>query len=189
MPAVAKTSDEEIVAAAKRIVERLGIDALSMQAVAEAVDVKPPSLYKRFADRDALVRTVQVRAFSDLRSALERVPRNLAPAERLRSMAHAYRAYARRHKRLYAAMFAPLEAYGPEDIAMRAASAAPLLETVALLTESRDALPAARMLTAFVHGFVSMELSTSFRLGGDIDAAYDFAVDRLIGAVERPRAA
>jgi AcrR family transcriptional regulator len=186
MPAVAKTSDDEIVAAARKIVETAGIDALSMQAVADAVDVRPPSLYKRFADRDALVRRVQLRAFADLRSTLERVPRDLAPRERLRRLAESYRGFARRHRRLYAAMFAPLDRVEPEDLAVRASTAEPLLQTVALMVEPPLVLPAARTLTALMHGFVSMELSSAFRLGGDIEAAYAFAIERVIEAVGRP---
>ena len=42
------------------------------------------------------------------------------------------------------------------------------------------ALEAARLLTAFAHGFVSMELAGAFRLGGDVDEAYRFAIDSIV---------
>jgi hypothetical protein len=42
------------------------------------------------------------------------------------------------------------------------------------------ALEAARLLTAFAHGFVSMELAGAFRLGGNVDEAYRFAIDSII---------
>ena len=144
MPAPAKTSDAEIVAAAKRIVERSGIEALSMQAVAEAVDVRPPSLYKRFADRDALVRTVQRLAFEDLRAAIERVPSGLPAIERLSRMADAYRGFARKHRRLYSAMFYETAGRAPEEAAMRTAAAEPLLRAVASVVGESASLPAAR---------------------------------------------
>jgi AcrR family transcriptional regulator len=183
MPAPAKTSDAEIVAAAKRIVERSGIEALSMQAVAEAVDVRPPSLYKRFADRDALVRTVQRLAFEDLRAAIERVPSGLPAIERLSRMADAYRGFARKHRRLYSAMFYETAGRAPEEAAMRTAAAEPLLRAVASVVGESASLPAARLLTAFVHGFVSMELAHAFRLGGDVDLAYRYGVETLLGAL------
>jgi hypothetical protein len=49
---------------------------------------------------------------------------------------------------------------------------------------ARDrALEAARLLTAFVHGFASMELAGAFRLGGDVDAAYRYAIDAIVVGV------
>ena len=38
-------------------------------------------------------------------------------------------------------------------------------------------------MTAFAHGFVSMELTGAFRLGGDVDAAYRYGVDVLVDAL------
>ena len=37
----------------------------------------------------------------------------------------------------------------------------------------------------WAHGFVSMELAGAFRLGGDVDAAFDFGIDRLTDALTR----
>ncbi len=64
MPAVAKTSDDDIVRAARRIVERDGTVGLSMQSVANEVGVRAPSLYKRFTDRAALLGAVEASALA-----------------------------------------------------------------------------------------------------------------------------
>ena len=53
---------------------------------------------------------------------------------------------------------------------------------------SERALDAARLVTAFTHGFVSMELSGTFRLGGDIDEAFRYGVDVLIDALSEGHA-
>jgi hypothetical protein len=45
------------------------------------------------------------------------------------------------------------------------------------------ALEAARTLVAWAHGFVSMELSGAFRLGGDVDAAFAFGVDAVLQGI------
>jgi hypothetical protein len=50
-----------------------------------------------------------------------------------------------------------------------------------------DALMAARMLVAWAQGFVSMELAGAFRLGGDVDAAFDYGLERLTASLS-PRA-
>lgn len=92
MPAPERTSLEAIVAAASDILETSGLDAVTMQAVALRVGVKAPSLYKRVADREALVRLVADTATGKLATALER-PTTLAGAAR------AFRAFAREHPR------------------------------------------------------------------------------------------
>ena len=38
-------------------------------------------------------------------------------------------------------------------------------------------------LTAWVHGFVSMELSQAFRLGGGIDAAFETGLDAILSGL------
>ena len=66
---------------------------------------------------------------------------------------------------------------------LNAAAAAPLVELAGRLAGPDQALEAARLITAFAHGFVSMELSGAFRLGGDVDAAYRYGVDVLVDAL------
>jgi Tetracyclin repressor-like, C-terminal domain len=48
---------------------------------------------------------------------------------------------------------------------------------------SERALEAARLVTAFAHGFVLMELTGAFRLGGDVDEAYRYGVGVLVDAL------
>ena len=67
----------------------------------------------------------------------------------------------------------------PTAEANAAAAAGLLLLTERLVGRPR-ALEAARLLTAFAHGFVSMELAGAFRLGGDVDEAYRFAIDSIV---------
>ncbi|HWE29097.1 MAG TPA: TetR-like C-terminal domain-containing protein [Polyangia bacterium] len=44
-------------------------------------------------------------------------------------------------------------------------------------------MPTARVLTAFVHGFVSMELHGAFRLGGDVDEAFAQGLELLLSTI------
>ena len=41
------------------------------------------------------------------------------------------------------------------------------------------ALEAARLITAWATGFIDMELAGAFRLGGDVDRAFEFGLERL----------
>jgi len=64
-----------------------------------------------------------------------------------------------------------------------AEASAPVLRVAAALVGEDDALPAARTVTAWANGFVTMELSGAFRLGGDVDRAFDYGVERLADAL------
>ena len=41
------------------------------------------------------------------------------------------------------------------------------------------ALEAARLVTAWATGFIEMELAGAFRLGGDLDRAFEYGLERL----------
>ena len=64
--------------------------------------------------------------------------------------------------------------------------AEPLLRAVASLVGEADRLAAARMYFAWAHGFITMELAGAFRLGGNVDAAFEFGLGRLVAAFSRP---
>jgi AcrR family transcriptional regulator len=181
--APAKTSERDIVEAARRIVHRQGVDALSMQAVADEVGVRAPSLYKRFANRDALLDVVAKQCLEDLRARIIRAARNLEAGAALAAMAKAYREFAKRTPELYKLLYTQ-RGEAEELVRARADAVAPLLELLARLVEKPDdRLPAARMLTAFLHGFVSMEIEGAFKLGGDVTTAFDYGLEKLVAAL------
>jgi hypothetical protein len=70
---------------------------------------------------------------------------------------------------------------------LNALAAAPVLDLAARLAGPDHALEAARLVTAFANGFISMELSGAFRLGGSPDDAYAYGVDVLVDALAARR--
>jgi len=181
MPALAKTSDREVVRAARKLVEREGQALLSMQAVAAAVGVRAPSLYKRFPDRESLLDAVAEEALADLRAALLAADRAPSAGAALAAMALSYRAFAKRHPRLYELLFAARPGRAEPSPGTRAA-VEPVLARLAALVGPGHVLPAARLLTSFLHGFVSMEIAGAFRMGGDIDEAFEFSLATVLRA-------
>jgi AcrR family transcriptional regulator len=177
-PAAARTSNEAIVAAARVLLEAGGPEAVTMQAVADAVGVRAPSLYKRVADRSALLTALADDIATDLAAAVAVPARIPDPRRALRQMAARYRAFAHRQPHSYQLLFG---AAGTQPSAgANALAAAGVLRVIEALVGPADALEAARLMVAYAHGFVSMELSGAFRLGGDVDDAFDYGIDTLI---------
>ena len=84
MPTPERTSTEEIVAAGREILEVAGPSGLTMQAVADRVGVRAPSLYKRVRDRDALHAAVATASIDALTARLE------AAGDDIGALAHAF---------------------------------------------------------------------------------------------------
>jgi AcrR family transcriptional regulator len=191
-PARARTSVAEIVGAGRDLLEAGGLDAVTMQAVAQQVGVRGPSLYKRFPNRAALISAIGASAADELGRRLAPLGGSSDPAAALRSVAETFRAFAHAHPRSYQLLFLDLPAEARVPVERNAAAVAPVLELTRRLVGPDRALEAARLLTAYAHGFTSMELAGAFRLGGDVDAAYRYGLDVLVDGLsdpERPRGA
>ncbi len=185
MPAVPKTSDDAVVSVARAVVEDVGAAALSMQAVADAVGIRAPSLYKRFRDRDELLGAVEREVLAELAGVLDRATPSSSPSVRLAAIAHAYRRFGRAHPRLYEMIFSGgRDKTGDEaGTEARRRAAAPALAACAELIGEARALAAARVLTAFVHGFISLENAGEFRLGPGVDDAFELGVTTVIASL------
>jgi AcrR family transcriptional regulator len=94
-----------LIEAAGEIVADKGVDALSLREAARAVGVSHAAPYRHFADKEALVAALATDGFHLLLSALDAVPRSLAPVERLVALAQAYVDFARREPGRFHLMF------------------------------------------------------------------------------------
>jgi AcrR family transcriptional regulator len=186
-PAPARTSTTEIVAAGRDLLEAGGLRAVTMEAVAQQVGVRAPSLYKRIPGRGALLAAIATAVLGELGDLLAPLARDPDAAAGLRSAALAYRAFAQANPRAYELLYMDLPPDSRPPVEVTARAAGPVLDLTARLVGPDQALEAARVVTAFVHGFVSMELAGAFRLGADLDGAYRYGLDVLVGALARRR--
>ncbi|MCK6068013.1 MULTISPECIES: TetR/AcrR family transcriptional regulator [Microbacterium] len=172
MPTPERTSLEEIVAAARELLETGGPTRVTMQAVAARVGVRAPSLYKRVRDRDALLTLVASASADDL-------SRRLTASDRsLHALALAYRAFATEHPEGFRLFLTPMAA-GPAVDAVGEA----VVRAAAGAVGEQHALEAARLVTAWATGFLTMELAGAFRMGGDLDAAFAYGLDRILAGL------
>ena len=186
-PARARTSPPAIIAAARDLLEEGGQEAVSMAAIAERVGVRPPSLYKHFADRSAVVGAVATAVAQDLRLALEEALERAGPdaPDRLRVLADGYRAFAHAMPHGIALLFANAGPGTAPTLEAQAEAARPVLQVIEEIVGPAHALAGARVVTAFAHGFTSMEAAGAFRFGGDVDAAWGLGISVLVAGLAR----
>lgn len=168
MPTPERTTLPDIVAAGRQLLETGGPSRITMQAVAERVGVRAPSLYKRVRDRDALVLRVAAATADELAARLAASDRSIP------GLARAYRAFAHEFPEGFRLLFA---VDGAADEMARAA--APMLDAVREIVGEEHALDAARLVTAWGTGFLNMELAGAFRLGGSVDEAFEYGIAQL----------
>jgi AcrR family transcriptional regulator len=185
VPTPDRTSLDEIIQAGRDIVESAGFARLTMQAVADRVGVRPPSLYKRVRSRDVLVGLIAEATVRDLGQRLAAVGASGDPRRDLAELARSFRAFAHACPAGYQLIFAPHPDSARPGLDAVTRAVAPVMRVAANLAGEQHALEAARTITAWANGFISMELAGAFKLGGDIDHAYEFGIACLADALDR----
>jgi AcrR family transcriptional regulator len=100
-----KETRAAILAAAMRLLERGGQEAVTMRRVAKAVGVTAMAIYHHFPDRDSLLRALRDVESERIGALFDRLPARGAPVRRLRRMAESYIDYAFVRPRLFAFIF------------------------------------------------------------------------------------
>jgi AcrR family transcriptional regulator len=178
MPTPDKTSVDAIVSAARDLLETEGLTGLTMQAVANRVGVRAPSLYKRVEGRDHLVRLVAEATLTELASRLDSATTAAEALDGYRTFSHKYPA---------AFQLCMGQGASPSIVGhsyWEVASAA-IVRISGELAGADHALDAARTFTAWAVGFITIELNSGFNLGGDVDRAWEFGRARITASITR----
>jgi len=183
MSSPAKTSEAEICEAVRRLLESHGEAGLSMQAIAEAVGVRAPSLYKRYKDRTDLLSAAAREALRELAELMNDPNGGSETYESLERMGHLYRKFAKKNPRTYSLIFSEVLAAREDLLPARQAAAEPMLALLSQVVGKEAALPAGRMLVSYLHGFLSMELTKTFRFGGNVQEAFQYGLTKLLDSL------
>jgi len=170
--------------AAAQIADARGLHEVSLQAVADRLGVRTPSLYNHVDGLPALRRLLALDGMRGLREALAAAALGRSGAEAVRAMALAYRAFAHAHPGRYAAA----QAAPPRDDAEAQAQALAVVEVVfAVLRgfdiDSDDLIHATRGLRSAMHGFIALESAGGFGLPAARDESYRRLVDVVIAGL------
>jgi AcrR family transcriptional regulator len=177
MSAKPKTSTQDILAAARDLVERHGAAHLSMHDIAAAVGIKAPSLYKHFAGRAPLLCLVRDLSLSSLTRELRQASAMQTAPDALVRMARAYRLYAQRNPNIYRLFFDP-ELRPAADLDHYASS---VFAGQFKRLDLPEALACGRAFVAFLHGFVMLELAGNISSGKAAELSFEIALIAFIG--------
>jgi len=151
-----------------------------MNDVAAAVGIRAPSLYGRFKDRASLLGVVELEVCAEIAGLLANSVIANDPEATLMAQARAYRRFATTNPNSYSLVFDIRSVPTEEGADARAAAIAPAMPSLAALVGEQHAFTAARVLAPFLHGFVSMEIASAFRLGGGLNAAFENGVSTIL---------
>ncbi|WP_433472150.1 TetR/AcrR family transcriptional regulator [Spirillospora sp. CA-142024] len=157
----AATTRQALLDAASVLLDRGGVDAVTLRDVGSGAGVSRSAAYRHFADKQDLLMAVAAAAWSAVATHLEGVEADTtqSPDEALRDALRALVQLARARPHLYRLMFAPLT--GDATAVTQAAGQAQdgFLSIVSRIVGQRDAPPVAGLLMAATHGIVDLELS------------------------------
>ena len=175
-----KLSREAIVNAALTFLDREGWDALTINALANQLGTKGPSLYNHVDSLDDLRRTVRMRVIDDIIEMLNTVGAGRTRDDAVSVMASAYRSYAHHHPGRYSAFTRmPFGGDDPEYSAATRNAAGPVIQVLTSYgLEGEDAFYAALQFWSALHGFVLLEM-TGVMDDIDTDAVFTDMLRRL----------
>lgn len=157
----------EILDATEVLLVRTGnADLVSIRAIADAVGVTPPSIYRHFTDKDELVSAICERRFMDLNAALDSIPATDDPVERLMEMGRAYGRFALEHPEHYRVLMMTTSSHNRAAEATEGQKAFGRLVTAvdecqrADRMETGNAMEIAVALWSGLHGLVSLLITS-----------------------------
>jgi AcrR family transcriptional regulator len=175
---------DRVVAAAMELADEVGLDKLTLAALAVRLGVRQPSLYKHVASLDALQRLISMRGKAEAADVLAQAAIGRARDDALVAMAWAWRAWALAHPGRYQASqrgAAPGDAEH-EQVARRSIGVlAAVIDGYGLVDD--DAIDAIRAYRSALHGFVALEADHGFAFPNDVERSFDRLVHALVLAL------
>ena len=174
---------DDVLRAGVQVLDRHGVDGVSLKAVADLLEVQPPSLYSHVAGLGGLLDDLALAATADFGDTLRDAAVGVAGDDAVRAFATAYRAWALAHPGRYELTLRRVDRPERKTAGMGA------VETMDRILghyglEARSARRVGRALRASLHGFVTLQAADA--LGrGDHSASFDAMVDLFLDGLHR----
>lgn len=188
---------EEILAAAEELLARSGSeDAVSIRAVADAVGVTAPSIYRHFPDKAHLIFEVCSRRFEELdRHVVDPIlAADLDPVEALVELGRAYVRFGLAHPEHYRVMFMANADHSPELYAEADVVDGGSLGRIILLLQraidagrirpdAGDAVVLTYVIWAALHGVVSLAIGRPHLPGPTAEEQAEAMIDAVLHGI------
>lgn len=178
-----------MLAEAIRVIQRQGIDALTLRGVGHRLGVSRTALYRHFASKDALLQAVASEGFRMLQHELQAAWQGGGQSrEGFDAMGRAYVRFAVRHPSHYRVMFGsalragealPKPQSGGDGDAFGTLVRALTAQQQAGLVRSDDPQQLALYVWAVVHGVAMLALDGILRTPEDVGALTELAIAKL----------
>jgi AcrR family transcriptional regulator len=183
---MAPSTREAMIDAATRLLDRGGVQAVTLREVGRRAGVSHNAPYKHFAGKEALLAAVAARELARQRARLAAtISRTRSPEAILRAAIHQYVAWAREHPARFKLVFGSWST-DSEELALAADAAQTLLVGVVGDVQEAGALPGgdpvrlASLLRALAHGAADLASAGHLQPKGKGHASADQLVDDLL---------
>jgi AcrR family transcriptional regulator len=180
------TAQARLLKGATVLVNQRGLDELSMSDLAQALNVRTPTLYSHVAGIDDLKRLLALHGLAELDRAMARATIGISGPDAVRAVLNAYREFVEKNPGLYAATVPT----PPRSDREWSAAVDRLMDT--LLASLRyydlrgpEKVHALRGLRSLVHGFVSLESSGALKHPVNRDDSFAWLVESFLAALEK----
>lgn len=178
-----------VVQAAAELINAEGAEALSLNRLAEKLDIRTPSLYNHVDGLPGLQRELAVLNARLLADRLSAAAIGKSGAELFMDVAQAFRSYVKEYPGLY---MSTLRSSGKQELQnenlMREEERAlkiGLAVVASLGLQGEDAIHAVRAFRSMVHGFATLEVAGGFGLPEDCDDSFRRLVETLVAGLRR----
>ncbi len=185
MPYPSQISREQIISTAIEQIRTNGVHKLSLGKLAKTLGVSTPSLYRHIANKQALLRAVNLDTFQRLFVEFDSVDDQLSAIDRLIALLNAQRDFAHANPHVYQLAFTTPDNRPDEQLLVQ--MVLPLQAIMVDIVGETRALAALRGAMALVHGFVMLELNDQLRRGGDLSADFQHSIQAYLRGLQVTR--
>jgi AcrR family transcriptional regulator len=189
MAARTRLTKMAVVQAAAELINDEGADALSLNRLAEKLDIRTPSLYNHIDGLSGLRRDLAVMNASQLADCLSEAAIGKSGMELFMAVAQAFREYVKKYPGLY---LSTLRSSGKQETRdeklvyeEERAIKVGLVVIASLGLQGEDAIHALRAFRSTVHGFATLEVAGGFGLPEDCEESFRRLVQSLVAGLQR----